>query len=1092
MKKMVGCAVLSAAMAASVSLAAEMPSPAFRVPKMSKAPVIDGVVDEAEWAETVGSFGFCTYPTDTMFQMKSRFWIGRTADRLYVASVCAIGPNGLLKETPRRNRSQKCLLDDTFELVFIPDMTAATPDVRHAMVNFNGAYFVEAQINGAMAAWNLRTMETRSTERDGFWHFELSISLDEIGFLDAPADAHALRLCRNWKGAYSTWGVVSSMRPNDSGFFSAHKAIPLVFDDDAPAVQFIDVESGDEVHWTTELRVANTSSRDQSFKVRVEGRPVNSQPGMTVEDVALKAGERRTFKVSGPILNDEKVDLAAEVLPADGTRPHFFRRTVWRPNAPKPEWIGSGASASAVKFDFAYFPSHSKMRVRADLSAVAKRPADVSVTVRDAKDAVLATRRFALAKDGIADEIWAIPDLKEATLRSGDGGYTVTLEAAGVENGTVKKAFRRDVFAWEGFAGGTSATIPAPFTAVERKDGHVRVVLRDHEVDELGLWRQVTAAGKPVLARPMRLVGDGAVSAVSEWDIDGMMKWTLTLGAGRHTSLRLEVPIRAERATLMHACADGMRYNYAGEVPKGRGRVWRSSQAPHTSIIGNYLPYVWIGGPLRGIAVYGENDRGWEIAPDAECYEIVREDDGTVTLVANIVQKPVELAAPRTVTLAFQATPIKPMERNWRGSDIGDLVGSCYYWGGLTAYDEVQPFNGTDEFWRKMGEARKTGKADKAYVERMIADYMALIPTNNAAQREARRRTIVAHFNSGMNVSAGTFGTGKKLVFYTNGRGVRLGSPAGSTFCDEWTVEPFWKRPFTFDTTRSYSLDPNRAYLDYAAYWWERMIASGACDYLYWDDIFCQSNFDLVGTDAYRLPDGDIQPASGIFRMREQIRRCAVLQAEHGWPCQKNWVHMTNTALAPVLAFAGMNYDWEDVAGDTALQERYSRAGIQAASIGRQFGNQVAVMGYFSTKDPASEKLKWLHRTGVGACLTHEVQWRRVAEWRTADKLLGDWGYRAEGTAVWNYWDEDVPFPVAVSGGENAALAMARNGEAVVVVSDWEKGGNYRLKPDAGALGLPAGFRAFDMETGKELAVTDGAVSVALKRLDYVIVRFAK
>lgn len=1086
------CVALAAVASASASFAADMPSPEFRIPRMAKAPVVDGVVDEAEWGDACGSFGFCIYPTDVTFQMKSRFWIGRTADRLYIASVCAIGPNGLKKAVPRRDRSQQCIWDDSFELVFVPDVAAKTPDIRHAMVNFNGAFFVEAMLNGAMAAWDPRTMERQSTVRDGFWHFEFSVSLDEIGFLNTPADAHAVRLCRNWKGAGSDWGVVSSARPNDNAFFVAHKTIPVIFDDEAPAVQFNDVDTGSDTLWAAEMRIRNVSGRDRRFRLNLAGRPVNSQPGMTVDEVTLKAGETRTFKVEGPILGDEKVDLTAEVLPVDGKRPCFFRRTVWRPNAPKPEWVAKGDSASAVKFNFAYFPSHSKMRVKADLSAVEKRPAEVAVTVRDAKGVALATRRFALAKGGVADEVWELPDLKAATLKSGDGGYSVTLVAEGVKGGTVKKEFRRDVFEWEGFKGGTSATVPDPFTPIVKEDGHVRVVLRDHEIGEHGLWRQVMAAGKPILARPMRLVGDGKVSAATEWDIDGMMKWTLTLGAGRHTSLRLEIPIMAERATLMHACADGMRYNYAGEVPKGEGRVWCSSKAPHTSIVGNYLPYVWVGGPLRGIAVYGENDKGWEIASGEECYEIVREADGTVTLVANIVQKPVSLGEPRKVTLAFQATPIKPMERNWRGSDIGDLVGACYYWGGLTPYDEVNPFDGKDEFWRKMAEARRTGKADKAYVERKIAEYMALVPTNNAAKYEERRRSIVAHFNAGMNISASTFTTGNKLTFYTNGRGIRYGAPAGTTFCDEWSVEPFLERPFSREATKSYSLDPNSAFLDYAAYWWEKMIGTGACDYLYWDDVFCQSNFDIVGTDAYRLPDGDIQPASGIFRMREQVKRCAVLQAEHGWQCRKNWVHMTNTALAPVLAFAGMNYDWEDCAGDTALQERYTRACVQAASIGRQFGNQVAVMGYFSTMDPKSEKLRWLHRTGTGACLTHEVRWRRVKEWRDADRLLTDWGYRADGTRVWNYWDEDERFPVDVTGGENAALAMARNGEAIAVVSDWAKGGDYRLRPDCAALGIPSTFRAFDMETGKELAVKDGAVSVPLKRLDYVIVRFAK
>ena len=201
---------------------------------------------------------------------------------------------------------------------------------------------------------------------------------------------------------------------------------------------------------------------------------------------------------------------------------------------------------------------------------------------------------------------------------------------------------------------------------------------------------------------------------------------------------------------------------------------------------------------------------------------------------------------------------------------------------------------------------------------------------------------------------------------------------------------------------------------------------------------------------------------------------------------------MTNTALAPVLSFAGMNYDWEDTAGDMPLQERYSRECIQAQSIGRQFGNQVAVMGYFATKDPNSEKLKWLHRTGTGVCLTHELQWYRVKEWREIHGRLVDWGYRLPTTRVWNYWDEDVPLPVDVKGGVAAALAMAKaGGEALVVVSDFESGGDYTLRPDAAALGLKPGFRALDFETGAELPVVGGAVRVSLKRLDYAIVLFS-
>ena len=1119
---MKGGFLILVSIAGTLSALAEMPSPSFRLPLMTKAPVIDGVVDPDEWAEADGSFGFVKYPTDTVGPIRSAFWVGRTKDRLFLAGTGEIGPAGLKKDTKARRGNVDCAGDDAYEIVLVPDTTPSSPDIRHMIVNFHGAYRTQALIGNAMAAWVPETMETKSSVKDGCWHFEWSVSLDEIGFAKTPADKHAIRFCRNFKNVISPWGYQSSMRPNEIGFFAAGKAVPCVFDDTAVAAQLALGDDSDKSRWKTVLKLANPTEKPVALEAKVEGRPVNSQPGITLKTVTLKPGERIALPVDGPILGDEKVDLTTEVK--QGGQAVFFREVGWRPNGPAPEWLKAGDDGSAVKFDFAFYPTYNRMRLRADLSTVAKRPASVKVEIRNdanrGKDVIAATT-LTLDTEGVADALWDVPDLKAETLRRGVGGYTITLTAANVKNGTITKAFRRDVFDWEGFKGGTSDAIPSAFKpivrlfdcsdcSIEGKHDHVKVVLRDHVIGDFKLWKQVKAAGKDILARPMALVSGNRTieqseqsnnfAASAEWDVDGMMTWRLTLKPGHHEPFSLEIPIRAERAKLFHPCADGMRFNYAGVVPPGEGLVWDSSKAPRTSIIGSYLPYIWIGGPLRGIAVFGESDKGWVLRSDGgdaafgylqsvATQEVWREKDGTVVLKLNLVQKAVDLAEERTILLGFQATPVKPMEKNWRSSPIGSLIGSCYYWGGYSASDDIHPYDGTDTYWRKMAEARRTGKVDKDYIERAIAERMSHCPTNNPARYADTLRCFKAHFYSGMNTMANACGGTGKKVWYTNGRGVRLGNPEGTTFADEWTVEPFAARPFAWGATKSYSLDPCKSYLDFAAYWWEKALALGVVDYYYWDDIFCQSNFDLVGTGSYRTADGDIQPASGIFNQREQVRRCAVLQAEHGWCDRKNWVHMTNTAMAPVLAFAGMNYDWEDVAGDTAIQERYPRECIQAQSLGRQFGNQVAVMGYFATKDPKSEKLKWLHRTGTGACLAHEIQWPRVKEWQAANKLLTDWGYRDPTTTVWNYWDEDIPFPVDVTGGTAATLAMTRtDGRAVILVSDFENGGDYVLRPDCAAMGISAGFKAYDLETGKPLAVEGGAVRVKLPRLDYVMI----
>ena len=67
---------------------------------------------------------------------------------------------------------------------------------------------------------------------------------------------------------------------------------------------------------------------------------------------------------------------------------------------------------------------------------------------------------------------------------------------------------------------------------------------------------------------------------------------------------------------------------------------------------------------------------------------------------------------------------------------------------------------------------------------------------------------------------------------------------------------------------------------------------------------------------------------------------------------------------------------------------------------------------------------------------------------------------------------------------------MAKDGEAIVIVSDWEKGGAYAIRPDCAALGIAAGFKAYDFETGAEIPLSGGAVSVPVPAYDFRIVRF--
>ena len=1064
------------------------------------APVVDGSIGEKEWRDAVRMVGLCFYRRRDVFPAEASFMLKQDGEKVYVAGRCVVPPDGLVRKVMARPRNTDAFADDCFELVFIDDVEAKNSRASHLIANFNGALRAARLVNGRSESWKAwQSVETKSSERDGFWEFEVSVPFADVGFTPGNSRRHAIRVCRDWwRADDSDYAVQTSWSQADGPFLSVARAPRVAFVDDAPVVRCESLApDASGASYVAEFSVLNPGKTAVTVDCHLRGVPVNSQPGERREVIRLEAGERKSLSLKAPVLDDEKVSFSATFVRTSDSLPLYVRRFDFAPNEPRIRFRSPGSKGEA-SLRFAYFPSYNRARVAVDLAGCADREkvTALRLCVRDTSGAELAD--IPLGKGAAVDRVVDMPDLAACTRRTGKDDYVAVLVADGAPGIKAEQPFKRGVFDWEGNRLGLSDSIPDPFIPVKREGDHVKVVLRDHTIGPLGLWEQVKAASKDVLAGPMRIVSASTsepislptASASSDWDVDGLMDWRLTLKPGHYEPMKLVVPVRGEIAKLYHSCADGIRYNPAGAIPPGVGRVWESSTPPRTSIVGSYLPYIWIGGPLRGIAAFGENDSGWETDGETPCQEIVRERDGSVSLVLNLIQRPVDVKSERTIRIGFMATPVKPMQPNWRALPHGVLMASWFVYG--VSSNELSPYDGKDDFLRKMAEARRTGKVDTAYLENYIRSYPSPWPEGSEKRRDSLE-FLERHWRSGMNRSAMSYKKGDVFVFYTNPRGVPLGMPPGTTYADEWDRQQWTVRGGNREAGHAYDNDPVASYRDYAAWWYRRMIETGAADAVYWDNVFCQSDFNLVGTAAYVLPGGDIQPASGIFAMRALIRRCAVVMAELGKSPRNNWVHMTNTAMAPICAFVGVDYDWEDTSGDSAIQERYSREYIQAASIGRQFGNRVGVMGYFACdfvpeKDRDKKKQAWLHHTGTGACLTHELEWRRVPEWQAAIKRLRDWGYSMPDTKVWNYWDEDVKFPVAITGGENAALAMARDGKALVILSDWKAGGDYRLRPDVAALGIPRGFRAFDHTTGRELPVSDGVVQVGLDRLDYVVV----
>ena len=70
------------------------------------------------------------------------------------------------------------------------------------------------------------------------------------------------------------------------------------------------------------------------------------------------------------------------------------------------------------------------------------------------------------------------------------------------------------------------------------------------------------------------------------------------------------MPADLSEAFVMHTVTDQIREHFAGAIPAGEGEVWNSSAVARYKLPGPYLPYIFVGGSPRGLALFSDNDQG--------------------------------------------------------------------------------------------------------------------------------------------------------------------------------------------------------------------------------------------------------------------------------------------------------------------------------------------------------------------------------------------------------------------------------------------------------------------------------------------------
>jgi len=239
-----------------------------------------------------------------------------------------------------------------------------------------------------------------------------------------------------------------------------------------------------------------------------------------------------------------------------------------------------------------------------------------------------------------------------------------------------------------------------PWTPLSVSNNKVSCWGRDYFFAASSLPESIISAGKEILSRPVKLtVTSGgknvawthSLSAVkltpkgtkaslsSFWsgasagkqalslhaqvsvEFDGLILYEISVAgvdAKKIDSIVIDIPIVNELALYRHKFGWAWKdiASYSGSLPPKKGVVESSK----------FLPYYWFGDNDRGLFWFCESDSMWPNGSSDDAIQVIRTSE---ELIFRLLIKKASQALPSNWKLVFglQATPVKPLPKNWRG-----------------------------------------------------------------------------------------------------------------------------------------------------------------------------------------------------------------------------------------------------------------------------------------------------------------------------------------------------------------------------------------------------------------------------------------
>jgi hypothetical protein len=1101
-------------------LMASAPLPAgdyYRLPLMPQPPKIDGYVSDTEWLFSVKFDGFSF--NGVLEPRRTIGYVGATEDKIYCAVVSELPKEGKILSQVKGN-IEKIVFDDAVEVWVDPDPQDENGIVYQMLCNSLGYAYYLAHPRGevptqAYYGWK-GNFKIANGFHNGFWHCEIEIPIESIAKnRKASEGMWAINLCRDFKQPWA-WACLGN-----NGYNPQKDIIFMFGKDDCLVTKFTHKTDPVFGEINCSLDVLNPTQKALDIRVKLSIRR-DSQEEVRDEKAILAPSMSKSFEIVLKDTVSEKFQLSVRVSSPDEKVVYYSRSYSWKRARSEVKWTISPEKAKPpIDFLFSYYPYLNKMRILADITALpegAKLKA-LRFQIREDKQGGKVVKEMRMNSEefrgGKCEKVFDLPPLS--------GKYIISAKAEGenIPSGEITKRFERKVFPeWEHKNLGKSRKVYPPFIPIKVQGRKLFTIMKEYEVNDWGLLSSVKTEDqelrvrKELLASPMvyraviegkeflttkgklsfkekaddRVImqssfslGDLRAESKSTLDYDGTLRVDLTLfpTTKRVDSFILEMPLKDEVAKMMHAMADGIRDVILSDyVPEGQGIVWDASKLMTSSFPPNFCTYIFLGNPTRGICWFAENDKGWSWDPQKPNLQLLRERN-TLKLQVNLINKPIVIDKPRTITFGILAAPVKPRLAGWRYrwfKENFSLLGTDINWFALGDCGSVYPAGKDLYLWKMLAEGNKRKLSDQEIEEVIQRGKKYFEPYG-------RVDSFIAHVRYNLRARYKT-----TMVFYYN-RSSYAACEEFQTFMDEWCLNDY--NPYRGqDGIYEIPIVPSESYIDYALYWFGKSFEIANNKGVYHDNYFFIPSFNTMMTNAYEKEDGTIMPSTGVWQLREFQKRIFTFMNERGME-PIVMVHNTSTQILPLYSFATVQYDWEWRYSQGDVQNRFPRKYILLVSTGELAGTWPVLL---SDHGPQAND-PWIQKTYIAVTLVHDLL-GPVATW--VPELGKLWQkYREpflklaeeKGMIAYRYWDEREQ-PIRAENPDLPGIVYSLPGKealyAITSYSSKDEEAIVHIKPDV--LGFRS-YKVIDVDTGEELKVENNTVRFILKKHDLKVFR---